>query len=162
MGQVSRDDNFVTGLLVKGSATGADVVVEGDETTKGVGVHIVGNDVGGSINGPGEPTIDSVTQFAINLDAGANQVLVSSAANKQIWVYAVAYTVSVAGTVSFQDEDDSAVSGIFDHAANSGLAIGPSGNFAMPLWKLGTDKDLECDIVSAALDGFITYAIVSV
>jgi len=116
----------------------------------------------GAIIGPGEPTIDSYTQVAINLGAAANQVLVSSAASKQIWVYAVAYTCSVAGTVSFQDEDDVAVSGIMDHAANSGLAMGPSGNFAMPIWKLGTDKDLEVDVVTAAIDGFISYAIVSV
>ena len=116
----------------------------------------------GAINGPGDPTIDSITQFAINLNAGANQVLVSSAANKQIWVYAVAFTCSVAGTVSFQDELDVAVTGIMDFAANSGLALSASGNFAMPLWKLGTDKDLEVDVVTAAIDGFLTYALVSV
>ena len=121
--------------------------------------------VSGSINGPSGttgPTIDSVTQVAINLGAAANQVLVSSAASKQIWVYAVAYTLSVAGTVSFQDEDDTAITGIMDHAANSGLAMGPSGNFAMPLWKLATNKDLEVDVVTAAMDGWITYALVSV
>jgi len=118
--------------------------------------------IDGAIIGPAEPTIYSITQFAINLNAAANQVLVSSAASKQIWVYAVAYTCSVAGTVSFQDEDDTAVTGIMDHAANSGLSMGPSGNFAMPIWKLGTDKDLEVDVVTAAIDGFITYAIVSV
>lgn len=115
-----------------------------------------------SIDGPGAPTIDSVQQFAINLTTGANQVLVSSAPNKQIWVYAVTFTCSVAGTVSFQDEDDTAITGIMDFAANSGLGIGASGNFAMPLWKLATDKDLEVDVVSANIDGWITYALVSV
>ncbi|MEK0326262.1 MAG: hypothetical protein QQN63_11220, partial [Nitrosopumilus sp.] len=75
------------------------------------------DDITGALKGPGEPTIDSVTQFAINLNAGANQVLVASALNKQIWVYAVGYTLSVAGTVSFQDEDDVAITGIMDHAA---------------------------------------------
>ncbi|RLI55065.1 MAG: hypothetical protein DRP09_10925 [Candidatus Thorarchaeota archaeon] len=116
----------------------------------------------GAINGPAEPTIDSFTQVAINLDAGANQVLVSSAASKQVWVYSVAYTCSVAGTVSFQDEDDTAITGIMDHAANSGMGVGASGNFAMPIWKLDTDKDLEVDVTDAALDGWISYAIVSV
>ncbi len=115
-----------------------------------------------AVSGPGDPSIDSVTQFAINLGAAADQVLVSSAVNKQIWVYAVAYTLSVAGTVSFQDEDNVAITGIMDHAANSGLSMGPSGNFAMPIWKLATNKDLEVDVVTAAIDGFITYAIVSV
>jgi hypothetical protein len=45
MGSVPRDDNFVPGLLVKGSTTGADVVVEGDETTKGINVQLAGSDV---------------------------------------------------------------------------------------------------------------------
>jgi hypothetical protein len=115
-----------------------------------------------SIDGPGKPTIDSYTHLAINLAAGANQLLVSSAANKQIWVYAVSFVCSAAGTVSFQDEDDTAISGIMPFAANSGMAQGPSGNFAMPLWKLATDHDLEVDIVTAEVDGFLTYAIVSV
>jgi len=118
--------------------------------------------IDGAIIGPGEPTIDSFTQFAINLNAGANQVLVSSAASKQIWVYGFGFTVSVAGTVSFQDEDDTAITGIMDFAANSGMSQGPSGNFSMPIWKLGTDKDLEVDVVDAALDGWISYAVVSV
>lgn len=125
-------------------------------------VDVTSTSIDGSINGPGAPTIDSVTQFAINLAAGANQVLVASAADKQIWVYAVAYTLSVAGTVSFQDEDDVAITGIMDHAANSGMGVGPSGNFAMPLWKLATNKDLEVDVVTAAMDGWITYSLVSV
>ncbi len=132
--------------------------IAGDTTSIQTAIELID----GAIIGPGEPTIDSVTQFAINLGAAANQVLVSSAANKQIWVYAVAYTLSVAGTVSFQDEDDTAITGIMDHAANSGMAVGPSGNFSMPLWKLGTDKDLEVDVVTASIDGWITYAIVSV
>lgn len=112
--------------------------------------------------GPSAPTIDSYAHIAINLNAGANQVLVSSAANKQIWVYGIVYTCSVAGTVSFQDEDDTAVTGIMDHAANSGLSHPASGNFAMPIWKLATDKDLEIDIVGASVDGWLDYSIVSV
>ena len=115
-----------------------------------------------SLIGPGDPTIDSYTQLAINLNAGADQVLVSSAANKQIWVYGVAFTLSVAGTVSFQDEDNTAITGIMDFAANSGLNTPTSGNFAMPIWKLATDKDLEVDVVTAAIDGWLNYAIVSV
>ena len=116
----------------------------------------------GSINGPAEPTIDSYTHASINLNAGANQVLVSSAPSKQIWVYGIVYTCSVDGTVSFQDELDVAITGIMDHAAKSGLGMPVSGNFAMPIWKLGTDKDLEVDVVTAAIDGFLDYAIVSV
>lgn len=116
----------------------------------------------GAINGPGNPTIDSYSTIAINLTVGADQVLASSAADKQIWVYAVSFTCSIAGTVSFQDEADTAITGVMDFAGNSGLAIGASGNFAMPIWKLATDKDLEVDVLTADIDGFLTYAIVSV
>jgi hypothetical protein len=115
-----------------------------------------------SINGAGAPTIDSYTHAAINLAAGANQVLVSSAASKQIWVYGITFTVNVAGTVSFQDEDDTAITGIMPIDAKGGMAIAPSGNFAMPIWKLATDKDLEVDVVTSEIDGYLDYAIVSV
>ena len=115
-----------------------------------------------SIVGPGEPTIDSYAHIAINLNAGADQVLVSSAANKQLWVYGITYTCSIAGTVSFQDEDNTAVTGIHDHAANSGLNTPVSGNFAMPIWKLATNKDVEVDVVDCAIDGWLDYSLVSV
>lgn len=115
-----------------------------------------------SINGPSAPTIDSYGSVAINLAAGANQVLVSSAANKQIWVYGYHIMVNVAGTVSFQDEDDTALSGIMPFAANGGATVHPSGNFSMPIWKLGTDKDLEIDLVTAECDGWICYGIISI
>lgn len=144
------------------ASNGSQRIVIADDDTNLAAIKTATEAIDGAIAGPGEPSIDSVTQFAINLSAGANQVLVSSSPSKQIWVYAVAYTCSVAGTVSFQDEDDTAITGILDHAAKSGLAVGPSGNFSMPLWKLGTNKDLEVDVVTAAIDGWITYAIVSV
>ena len=115
-----------------------------------------------AIVGLGDPTIDSYAHIPINLSAGANQVLVSSAANKQIWVYGVGFTLSVAGSVSFQDEDDTAITGIMPFYANSGLGIPASGNFAMPIWKLATNKDLEVDLVTADMDGWLDYAIVSV
>ncbi len=134
---------------------------EHDQTLLAKKVSIVGV-TAGSISGPGEPTIDSYTQLAINLTTGANQVLVSSAADKQIWVYSVFLTLSVDGTISFQDEDDLAITGILDHAANSGPAMPPSGNFAMPIWKLATNKDLEVDVVTANIDGWLNYALVSV
>lgn len=117
-----------------------------------------------SQSGPGQPgtAVDSYTHAAINLTAGNNQVLVSSAASKQIWVYGIGFTLSVAGSVSFQDEDDTAITGIMPFAALSGMAVPPSGNFSMPIWKLATDKDLEVDLVTADMDGWIDYAILSV
>jgi hypothetical protein len=110
-----------------------------------------------------QPNVDSYTQVAINLAAGANQSLVAApGASKQIWVYAVDFTVNAAGTVSFQDEDDTAISGIMPFATNGGMATSPSGNFAMPLWKVATNKALEVDVVTSELDGSLTYGIVSV
>ena len=117
-----------------------------------------------SIDGAGAPTIDSYTQVAINLTTAADQVLVSSAANKQIWVYGYGLSCGDADgqTVSLQDEDDAALTGIMEFAQYGGISVPPSGNFAMPLFKLGTDKDLEIDITNGDVDGFLTYAIVSV
>ena len=110
-----------------------------------------------------QPNVDSYTQVAINLAAGANQSLVAApGASKQIWVYGVAFLVNAAGTVSFQDEDDTAISGIMPFATNGGMAMAPSGNFAMPLWKVATNKALEVDVVTSELDGSLTYGIVSV
>jgi nucleoid DNA-binding protein len=115
------------------------------------------------LQGDGNPTIDSITHASINVAAGAsNSVLVSSAANKQIWVYSIMLTANVAGTVSIQDEDDTAITGVVQLGATGGYSVSPSGNFAMPIWKLGTDKDLEMDTVTCEVDGFLTYALVSV
>jgi hypothetical protein len=117
-----------------------------------------------SMQGPGNPTIDSYATVAINLTTGANQVLVSSAANKQIWVYGYAFTVGDAAgqTVSLQDEDDTALTGIMEFAQYGGISVPPSGNFAMPVFKCATDKDLEIDITGGDVDGWLAYAIVSV
>lgn len=116
------------------------------------------------ISGPGNPTIDSYASVAINLTTGADQVLVASAASKQIWVYGYGFTVGDADgqTVSLQDQDDAALTGIMEFARYGGISVPPSGNFSMPIFKLGTDKDLEIDITGGDVDGFICYAIVSV
>ena len=117
-----------------------------------------------SIQGPGLVVIDSYGQVAINLTTGADQVLVASAASKQIWVYGYTFTCGDADgqTVSFQDQDDTALSGIMEFFRYGGAAVSPSGNFAMPIWKLATDKDLEIDITGGDVDGWLSYAIVSV
>lgn len=157
-GSISVD---TTGLATAANQTTLNGHVDGIETLLGTIDTDTGN-ISKSIIGPSSPAIDSYTHAAINLAAGANQVLVSSAANKQIWVYGIGFTVNVAGTVSFQDEDDTAITGVMSFSATSGMAIPPSGNFSMPIWKLGTDKDLEIDVVTSEIDGWIDYAIVSV
>ena len=117
-----------------------------------------------TMSGPAAPAIDSYTQVAINLTTGADQVLAASAANKQIWVYGYMFTCGDAAgqSVSFQDEDNVALSGIMEFAQYGGASVAPSGNFSMPIWKLGTNKDLEVDITGGDVDGWLTYAILSV
>ncbi len=116
-----------------------------------------------SISGPGALVVDSYANIAINLTTGANQVLVSSAANKQIWVYGYGFLCGSDGvTVSFQDEDDVAVTGIMPFAQRGGKVVAPSGNFSMPVHKLATNKDLEVDITGGDVDGWLAYAIISV
>jgi hypothetical protein len=146
---------------ISGSEAQVDVVAALPAGSNNIGDVDIASIASGSINGPAAPVVDSYVHAAINLAAGANQVLASSSANHQIWVYGFGIVCSAAGTVSFQDEDDTAVSGIMPFAANSGMAVPPSGNFAMPIWKLATDKDLEVDIVTAEVDGWIDYAIVN-
>ena len=90
-----------------------------------------------------------------------NQSIVSApGALKQIWVYGYQLTVNAAGTVAFQDEDDVAKTGIMP--LSTGISVSPGGNFAMPLFKVATNKALELDIVTSEVDGTVQYAIVSV
>lgn len=122
-----------------------------------------GTSTSSAINGPGAPIINSYDKVAINLAAGTNQELIAApGAGKQIWVYGITYVLSVAGTVAFEDSDGTATTGIMPHAGNSGLSTPPSGNFSMPIWKIATNKALRVDVVTAEIDGWIDYAIVSV
>lgn len=162
------DDAGTTKRILKTDAGGA-LQVDIESATLGT-VTVTGDSSGSltidnaSIDGPGKPTIDSYTHVAINLTTGADQVLVSSAANKQIWVYGYAFTCGDADgqTVSLQDEDNTAVTGIMEFSQYGGISVPVSGNFAMPVFKLATDKDLEVDITGGDVDGWLAYAIVSV
>ena len=113
--------------------------------------------------GASAPTIDSYTTAVVDCAAAANQVLVADpGASKQIWVYGFVGHANVAGTITFQDEDDTALSGTIPVGANGGLRVEPSGNFAQPWLKCTTNKALELDCATCTIDGIITYAIVSV
>lgn len=112
--------------------------------------------------GAAQPTVDSYTVTSINLAAGADQVLVAApGTSKQLWVMNVAITTNAQGTVSFQDEDNTAISGIMQLAQYGGF-VAKSDNFAIPVWKVATNKALEVDIVTSEVDGWLGYAIVSV
>jgi len=102
---------------------------------------------------------------AVDLAAStANQVLVAApGADKQIWVYGLFMMAdTAAGTVTLQDEDDTAHSGTMAVAEEGGWALQMAGNFAMPWIKVATNKALEADTGACTVDGILTYAIVDV
>jgi len=119
----------------------------------------------GAVQGPGSPTIDSYSTAAVDLAAStADQVLVAApGASKQIWVYGLFMMAdTAAGTVTLQDESDTALSGTMAVSDEGGWVLPLSGNFAMPWIKVATNKALEADTGACTVDGIICYAIVSV
>ena len=159
------DANFKAGGLVGGVSSAEDgqkLVLRLNPTTKRALVDVSQPD---AIIGAADPTVDSYADDPISTSANtANQQLVATpGASKQIWVYGIQYVVgTAAGTVSFQDSDDTAITGVMSHALNSGQSIPPSGNFSMPIWKVATNKALEVDTVTCDIEGSIQYAIISV
>jgi len=119
----------------------------------------------GAVIGPGSPAVDSFGSAVVDLAATtANQVLVAApGAGKQIWVYGIFMMAdTAAGTVTLQDEDDTALSGTMAVSDEGGWVLPMSGNFAMPWIKVATNKALEADTGACTVDGIITYAIVSI
>lgn len=119
-----------------------------------------------SIDGPGAPTIDSYGSEPVDLAAAtADQELIAApGANKQIWVYGMMVLAGAVATLLIHDEDATARTGTMPIAETGGFVKNPSGNFAMPWFKVATNKALEATTVGAGgtFDGDITYAIVSV
>ena len=119
----------------------------------------------GAVIGPGSPTVDSFGSAVIDLAATSNnqQIVAAPGAGKQIWVYSVAFLFdTAAGTVVFHDSTPTALTGTMAVSDEGGLAIAPSGNFAMPIWKCATNTALQADTGAGTVDGWLTYAIVSV
>jgi len=119
----------------------------------------------GTLRGAATPSIDSYASAAISAAADtANQELVAApGADKQIWVYGFVGTADTGdGSISIQDEDDTALSGVMPVQQNGGFAITPNGNFAMPWLKVATNKALELDTVTCGFKGVLSYAIVSI
>lgn len=106
-------------------------------------------------------TGESSSSVAISLSPGINQELVAAPGpGKQIWVYGYHFGSTVAGTVSFQDSDDTALTGVMPVTA--GIALATSSSDAFPLFKVATDKALEADVVTCSIAGVLQYKIVSV
>ena len=103
------------------------------------------------IEDSGNPTIDSGPTFAAISAAAdtANQSIVAApGADLQIWVmqwYGSADTGD--GSIAWQDEDDTALSGVMAIAQN--LFVGArADNFSNPVMKVATNKALELDTVT--------------
>ena len=120
--------------------------------------------VPGALQGPGNPTVDSYTCAVINAAAAADQVLVAApGTGKQIWVYGLFMMADTgAGTVTLQDDADTALSGTMAVSDEGGWVLPISGNFAMPWVKCTTNKALEADCATCTIDGILCYGIVSV
>jgi len=119
----------------------------------------------GAVQGPGNPTVNSFSSVAVNLAAStADQVLVAAPGeNKQIWVYGLFMMAdTAAGTVTLQDDADTALSGTMAVSDEGGWVLPMSGNFAMPWVVVPTNKALECDTGAATIGGILTYGIVGV
>ena len=107
----------------------------------------------------------SYNTAAVDLAAStANQVLVAApGAGLQIWVYALALLAdTAAGTVTLQDSDDTALSGVMALSDEGGIVLPPAGSFDMPWIKVPTGKALEADTGACTVDGLIAYALVRV
>jgi len=118
-----------------------------------------------SQKGPADPTVDSYTSVAISAAANtANQVILAApGAGKQIWGYHITGSADTGdGSIAFQDEDDTAITGVMAVANKGGFVMGPSGNFSMPLFKVATNKALEIDTVTCGFKGIITYGVIIV
>lgn len=138
-------------------------LTRGNSTTDPI--YVAGSTVSASIDGPGAPTVDSYTSIDIDEVTGANQALVSApGANKQIWVYGYSFTCDTAATtVEFQDEDDTVLASYADGFAQyGGISVALSGNFAMPVFKVATNKALEVDVATGSISGALQYAVVDV
>ena len=156
----SKQQNGIDATIV-GYDAGVIGTVAIDQTTPGT-TNLVA--VGDSLDGPGAPSIDSYTSAVVDLAASTadQEIIAAPGADKQIWVYGFGLLCdTAAGTIVFQDEDDTALTGTMAFSDEGGISVSPSGNFAMPIWKLPTNKALEADTGACTVDGWVCYAVVS-
>ena len=145
-----------------------EVTLNGEAVVLGAGAAAIGTagvtSLPTAIQGPGNPTVDSFASAVVNLAAStANQELVADpGSGKSIWVYGLFMMAdTAAGTVTLQDEDDTALSGTMAVSDEGGWVLPMSGNFAMPWIKCTSNKALEADTGACTVDGILTYAIIT-
>ncbi|MCP3683924.1 MAG: hypothetical protein GY861_14670 [bacterium] len=154
-----RDDDANTDLdTIAGDTTS----IDGKITACNTGAVVLTND---SIVGPGDPVIESSLTAVINFGIAVdNEIVAAPGADKQIWVYGYSFSCGTAdGTsVLFEDEDNTALSGVMLFAQYGGMSVSPSGNFSQPIIKVATNKALDMNIGGGEVDGTLTYSIVDV
>lgn len=170
----NNDVNVIAGQAGVAGGTGADGanvlrVSLATDVPLPVGTNNIGDvdvvSLPASIQGPGIPVVDSYTNAALSASANTNnqQVIAAPGPDKQIWVYSLVGTADTAdGSISLQDEDDTAITGVMEVTRRGGFCSPPSGNFSMPWFKVATNKALEIDTVTCGFKGLISYAIVSI
>jgi len=118
--------------------------------------------VAGSASEISEAYESVVVSLAANT---ANQVIIAApSAGRSIWVYGLFLAVGDgAGSVLFRESGGVALTGSMAFPDGGRLCIGPSGNFAMPIWKLPAARALWATTTGAAtFNGWLCYAIVGV
>lgn len=108
--------------------------------------------------------IDSYNTAVINLAASTNnqELVAAPGAGKSIYVYGLFMMAdTAAGTVTLQDEDDTALSGTMAVSDEGGWVLPISGNLEMPWIKVPSGKALEADVGACTIDGIIAYGIAS-
>lgn len=155
-----------------GDNSGADIRVTRSAAAQTVGLGATDNGVIDAIQaaveaalGPGAPSVDSYAAAVVDLAASTadQEIIAAPGADKQIWVYGLALKADIAaGTLVLQDEDDAPLTGTMAVADEGDILLPPSGNFAMPWFKVPTNKALEGDTGACTLDGVISYAVVDV
>ena len=110
------------------------------------------------------PTIDSYTSAVVDCAAGATTAVIATpGANKQLWIYGLyGRADTAAGLVTLKDSSATALTGDLAVSDEGAIDIAPSGNFAMPRFKLASDKGFSITTVGCSFDGVVSYAIVSV
>lgn len=166
-------------LLSGGGSSGMEVIQDtaadlNATVTIATGTKTIGdlNDIVGnlptSIQGPENPTFQAgtaITSTVVDLAAStADQALVATqGAGRQIWVLALFLMAdTAAGTIVFQDEDDTALSGTIALSDEGGFVLPFSGNFNVPWMKVATNKALEADTGACTVDGIILWASIEV
>ncbi len=116
----------------------------------------------GQTNTPSSVLTEFQTAAISAAAATANQEIIAApGAGKQIWVYGWQGTADTGdGSIAWQDEDDTAESGVMEVSQRGGFSVTPAGHYGMPLMKVAANKALELDTVTCGFKGTIQYLIV--